>query len=381
MFLLYGAQGNSVISNVFSGNYAEGLRLAGFGTSSNLVEGNFFGTDASGLHAVPGSQSGLTFYQEASSNTVGGLTASARNVLSGNSAYGLVISDTNTDGNVVEGNFIGLAADGVTALGNAWQGIIIENGAQGNIIDASNRIACNGYEGIIVYSNSTVGNTFRANNIFSNGEIGINLVGGTESFYGVTANHPGGAVPGPNDLQNYPVITNVFTSGANTIIEGTLNSTASRGFWIDCYRNTAPDPSGYGQGQFYAGSVSVTTDINGNAAFSLSTSGSFAGQYFSSTATDQTTKDTSEFSLDMVATNGPTPPSFVGPFSLTGAGFSANIAVTAGQSYHLQIATNLAAKPIAWTNLTNFVASGSNFDFTDSTATNSRARFYRVTSP
>jgi len=443
MFLLYTAESNAVVSNVISGNYAEGCRLAGPSVAYNTVRGNYFGTDATGSFAIPNGFGALTFYSGASSNTVGGLTAAARNIISGSYNVGLLLSDTNTDGNLVAGNYIGLDAsgtssigndfgiwvangaqsniiggltaaarnvisgnnegifvtnlgtsdnviegnyigpgpDGVTAIGNSWQGVIFQEGASDNILGPGNVIVGNGFEGVALYADTTVGDTMRGNNIFSNGQLGINLVGGTENFYGVTANHVGGAIPGPNDLQNYPVISNVVASGASTTVSGSLNSGANRACWIDCYRNIAPDPSGYGQGQFYLGSVPVTTDASGNATFTFSASGNFAGQYFSATATDQASGDTSEFSLDVVASNAPTPPAFVGPFTLTAAGFKANVAVTAGQTYQIQTSTNLAQKPVAWTNLTNFVAGSTNFNLIDPSATNSRARFYRVVSP
>jgi hypothetical protein len=177
------------------------------------------------------------------------------------------------------------------------------------------------------------------------------------------------------------IISSAVASGADTVISGALNSTAGRTFLIDVYRNLAPDPSGYGQGQVYAGSTTVGTDNHGNGVFLLITNGAFAGQYFSATATDQTTGDTSEFSLDVVASNGLVPSMFAGPFSLTSDGFGASLLVASGQSYHVQSATNLAAVPIIWINLTNFVAGGTNVPFVDHSATDSRARFYRVISP
>ncbi len=432
MYVINGAQSNLVISNVISGNYDEGLRLTGAGTSANLVEGNFIGTDPTGTYAIPNDFAGLTFYDGAVSNIAGGTTSAARNIICGSYSYGVVIADPGTIGNVVAGNFIGVSANGTsalpnntgvlisdgaqsnllggvtagsanvisgnyypglyitdpgtsgneiqgnyigtgtngsTALANGAEGIFITNGAQGNVIGlnlagtgAGNRIAFNGNTGVAVYGSPTTGNTIRGNDIFSNNSLGITLVGG-------------------NDLQNYPVITSAVASGTGTIISGTLNSTADRTFLIDAYRNTAPDPSGYGQGQVYAGSATISTDSDGNAVFLLNTGGAFAGQYFSATATDQTTGDTSEFSLDVVATNGLAPSMFAGPFSLSGAGFAASLLVVSGQSYHVQSATNLAAKPIAWINLTNFVAGGTNFSFLDRSATNSHARFYRVISP
>jgi hypothetical protein len=47
----------------------------------------------------------------------------------------------------------------------------------------------------------------------------------------------------------------------------------------------------------------------------------------------------------------------------------------------VQSTTNLALNPLQWIDLTNFVASATNFIFLDQTATNYPARFYRVVSP
>ena len=116
------------------------------------------------------------------------------------------------------------------------------------------------------------------------------LFGGTEDGFGTTANHSGGAVPGPNDLQNYPVITSVSVAGATTtVLTGTLNSTANRSFLLDFYRDPAPDKSGHGQGQIYEGSLTITTAANGNTNFSYAFNNSVTNHYYSATATDAAT--------------------------------------------------------------------------------------------
>ena len=127
--------------------------------------------------------------------------------------------------------------------------------------------------------------------------------------------------------------------------------------------------------------MTASTSGGGNTTFSLTASGNFAGQNFSATATDQTTGDTSEFSLAVIATNGPAPPSFIAPFTLTSTGFTAKLSLTIGQNYRVQATTNLGGNPIAWTDLTNFTASATNFNFLDRSATNLPRRFYRVISP
>ena len=121
---------------------------------------------------------------------------------------------------------------------------------------------------------------------------------------------------------------------------------------------------------------------NGNTNFSYAFSNSVTNQYFSATATDATTGDTSEFSADVQSTNATvaSPPKIYGPFTYSSStGFGMNLAVSIGQSYHVQASTNLATTN--WVNLTNFTAGATNFAFTDHGATNIGKRFYRVVSP
>ena len=156
---------------------------------------------------------------------------------------------------------------------------------------------------------------------------------------------------------------------------------ANRAFSIDVYRNFSADPDGYFEGQFYVGTVSVTTGGSGNANFALTnTVGNYSGQSFTVTATSAG-GDTSEFSLALIATNAPAPSAqFTAPFQWRTNGFAFSLTLQTNFNYHIQAATNLAA-PISWTDLTNFTATNSLFDFTDRTATNYRVRFYHVASP
>src|SRR4029079_2163009 len=85
---------------------------------------------------------------------------------------------------------------------------------------------------------------------------------------GVTPNHVGGPIFGPNGLENFPVLTFV-QAGGTTHIVGTVQSGANENLTIDFYSNPAADPFGHGQGQTYLGSTVVTTDSSGNATFDL----------------------------------------------------------------------------------------------------------------
>ena len=101
---------------------------------------------------------------------------------------------------------------------------------------------------------------------------------------------------GPNNLQNYPLIGAVI-AGKEGSVQATLNSLPDTSFLIQFFSNVAADPSGYGQGQTLLGSQTVTTDGNGNALIVLDPAGGISSSaWFSATATDLSTGDTSEFS-------------------------------------------------------------------------------------
>ena len=370
------------LGNVVSGNGSYGVVIGGANANGNIVQGNFIGTDVSGKIALANGFAGLAVWGASGGNLLGGTTAGAANLISGNTTYGVFISDTNTSGNLVQGNCVGADITGTNALGNGFANVGLQNGATGNFIGglppgAGNTIAFAGGPGVVLYDASTTNNAIRGNSIFGNGALGIDL-----NNDGVTLNDAGDADTGPNNLQNFPVITNAFGYAASTIVLGKLNSKASRSFSIDVYRNLAADSSGYGEGQFYVGSVSVTTDGSGSALFALTnTTGNYAGQYFSATATSAG-GDTGEFGADVPATNQPAPFSqFSGPLVWRTNGFVLTLTLATNFNYRLQATTNLGANPVVWIDLTNYSANSSSLTFTDRTATNYRLRFYRAVSP
>ncbi len=282
--------------NIISGNTGNGVLLAAPETSGNQVLNNYIGLNINGNAAIPNqSFGGVALEDGATGNFIGTPDPATRNFISGNLNAGVYISDPGTASNIVQGNSIGFAGDGVTALGNSGQGIRFQGGVTNNIVGLDltgagmgNIIANSGFEGVIVFDTPTVGNTIRGNAIFNNGKLGINLAGGTEDGFGVTANDLKDPDTGPNNLQNFPVITAASVSGGETYVAGTLNSTPNRSFLIDLYRNQTADPSGHGEGQVYLGSAGVNTDGNGNGTFVFNAPGSFAGQAIAATATDMT---------------------------------------------------------------------------------------------
>ncbi|HYP02428.1 MAG TPA: carboxypeptidase regulatory-like domain-containing protein, partial [Pyrinomonadaceae bacterium] len=268
------------------------IALNGSSAPGNTIQGNLIGTNAAGTAALSNGSLGIGLLGDA--NTVGGTNPQARNVISGNGDDGIAINGQN---NVVQGNFIGTDLNGSSALANNSDGVFINsqnnNTVGGDAAGAGNRIAFNTGAGVRVnffaegFNNRIVGNS-----IFSNGGLGIDL-----GASGVNANDAGDADTGANNLQNFPVVSVVTSSGGNTNIIGTLNSTPNTNYLIHFYSNTACDPSGSGEGQTYLGNLLLTTNGAGDASFDTTLLGTTlsTNEFVTATATDPA-NNTSEFS-------------------------------------------------------------------------------------
>ena len=244
--------------------------------------------------------------------TIGGTGAGARNIISGNKGAGIGIVAGATD-ELIEGNLIGTDITGSNPLGNGT-GILIDGGSANNTIGGSagagNTIAYSAGIGVDVDATAGIGNEIRFNSIFSNTGLGIDLGGD-----GVTLNTPGGPHTGPNDDQNFPVITGLSSAGGTTTVTGTFNSTPSTTFMLDFYTMSSYNASGYGEGRYLLGSDPLTTDVSGNASFSFTFSTPAQGATFvSATATDPS-GNTSEFAHDFGSDAPPT--AVIGFTSLT----------------------------------------------------------------
>ena len=110
--------------NVISANFLSNVGIAGLNASGNVVEGNFIGTDSTGTVALGSVVGGAGVdIENAPNNTIGGVVAGTRNLISGNGAVGVGIFDPQSIGNVVQGNFIGTDVSGTRALPNHGGGI------------------------------------------------------------------------------------------------------------------------------------------------------------------------------------------------------------------------------------------------------------------
>jgi len=283
--------------NVISGNTNNGILLS---VLSATVQGNHIGTNLAGTAAIPnGGNAGVAC--EIGGNegpniqiAIGGTTAAARNIISGNTFHGIRLSGIQSGSVTIQGNYIGVATDGHSALANQVDGINCTRQAAigGSAAGAGNVIANNTGNGVTVLSGSNGTNTvtLEGNSIFGNGLRGIDLNG-----EGVTPNDARDSDTGPNNLQNFPVLTSVTNSSGMTTIKGTLNSTANTMFRVELFANDTIDSTDFGEGKTFLGFANVTTNGSGNGSFTVMPSKVVGQPHITATATDPN-GNTSEFS-------------------------------------------------------------------------------------
>ena len=257
----------------------------------NVLEGNFIGTDVTGTVALGSNASGILLASD--NNRIGGTSPGQGNVISGNALGGIKIESQT---NVIQGNFIGTQADGTSPLPNDYGILIqawFFRPASGNLIGNSlglggNRIAFNSGPGVALAS--SMQNSVRRNEIYGNGGLGIDL-----GNNGVTPNDAGDTDSGPNGSQNFPVLTGADVSGGRLRISGTLNGAPGRSYYIEFFGSPEPDPSGFGEGRYFLGSTATFLDVYGYGDFGVDLPYQNGVQSISVTATDAD-GNTSEFS-------------------------------------------------------------------------------------
>jgi len=247
MYVLDGARFNRIGGtnagerNVISGNISEGVRIAGVGASSNVVLGNFIGTDATGANAVGNGFAGATIFGQATANWIGGGADGSRNLISGNGSYGVAIGDFGTASNRVAGNFIGTDVTGTAVIGNS-SGVVLGWGSTGNLIgggaDGEANLISGNSTGVYIGGNAGPGQ-YTSNNVVFGNWIGLasNGVSALPNYIGIQVGmlaHDtliGGTVPGAHNVISGNSWVGIFINGfnTNTVIEGNFIGTDSAG--------------------------------------------------------------------------------------------------------------------------------------------------------
>ncbi|PLX06667.1 MAG: hypothetical protein C0596_15225 [Marinilabiliales bacterium] len=347
-----GAEENQ--GNLVSGNVAYGIPIFGAGAEGNIVAGNLIGTDISGTLAIPNTY-GLLFDDGSYNNILGGDTEAERNILSGNSAYGVFIYNMGTNSNIVRGNLIGTDIEGTSAIPNAI-GIVVDGAAFKHIIDnniisgnlqqgiyinitgcdstkiinnkigvdknnnplgnasdcirisqgpkytliggseeTANTIAYNGGNGVYIMFDNDDNHLISHNAIYENEGLGIDLFPP-----GVNVNDDGDIDEGANQGMNFPEITELTYSWGlgQTNITGHLDTPDPELCEIQIFA-AEPHESGHGQATEYI--TSVNPDASGNWFVTLPVEASSPEGFITTLAIDKD-NNTSEFSITQSST-------------------------------------------------------------------------------
>jgi hypothetical protein len=260
-----------------SGNGASGIVLIGGGRAV----GNYVGVGVDGATPVGNGAVGIDVY--GNGNTVGGLAEEERNVVA-NNTWGVVL-ETDSNDNVVRGNRIGWDALQSTPLPNGSEGIIIggsRNRIGGTEAGAGNAIAFT-HKGISIPVGT--GNTILGNSIVPDGAQETSLDLGANNL---TPNDVCDVDSGANDLQNFPVLTAVTSSGGSSHFAGALETGDTLPYRIEFFASPVCGFQGHGPGQIFLGATTVSRGATGcEAAIDATLPVAVpAGHYLTATATD-----------------------------------------------------------------------------------------------
>lgn len=248
ILVLDGASGNKIGNgtpagrNIISGNYTNAIHIYGSYNvcNNNSILGNHIGVNKNGDEAVWNGGHGIAIQDKVSHTMIGNGTAGGRNIISGNSYDGVYLYgySASTDNNFILGNYIGIASDGATQIGNGWDGIYFEKKASNNQVGdgtpgGRNIISGNGY-GIYFYD---------YNGHLSGNKILGNYIGTDASGMNGVGNYYSGiyldAQSGGNSIINTQIGDG--TVGGMNVISG--NGTSEGGSGIEIYGYNAHNNS------------------------------------------------------------------------------------------------------------------------------------------
>ncbi len=198
--------------NIISGNGDNGIELIQAGATGNLIEGNYIGIGADG-NLMGSQQNGI--YIAAPGNFIGTSEMGSGNVISGNFLDGVYITSGKATGNQVVGNFIGTSIDGLSARENGGYGVTINQGANHNTIGTGNIISGNNISGVnILHSGSDANQVLWCN------------IGTNKGATGSVANVENGVVIGEGASENLIGPNNIISGNtdAGVYIYGSLTS-------------------------------------------------------------------------------------------------------------------------------------------------------------
>ena len=318
-------------------------------TRGTSIENNWIGTTPDGLQSGnTACTMGINIQSEnhdvtVRDNRIAGILGVGQGPHHAGQLFGWAIYFWGSTTNVlIEGNTIGLDANGDPTLGSVW-GINVDNFSFYTVHGVSlvdNAIAGHLLDGIRV--GPTAQMRLSRNAVYANGWLGIDLIPNNFTS-GVSPNDPLDVDEGGNGVQNFPTLSSATLEGGGARVAGTLHSSPLDDFTLEFFASSACDPAGHGQGEVFLGSTAVTTDGAGDAAFDvLLPAQAPAGWSVVATATIEPLGVTSEFSacVDLDDHGEDLGTSYCGPAVPNSSGASAVIRamgsdVIADNDFHL----------------------------------------------
>ncbi len=191
--------------NVISGSNNTGVFIT---TDNNTVAGNYIGTDASGLNAIPNTNTGI-YIGEGAENIIVGVNGDQSpgetnegNLISGNPNAGIYVNGEATKTNRIAGNRIGTNASGLAAIPNGF-GIMLMGKSQETIVGTNGDGFSDALERNLVSGNVNHGVYLAAesfNNRVAGNWIGVDATG-TKALgnqWGVRLEHTKNNIIGTN---------------------------------------------------------------------------------------------------------------------------------------------------------------------------------------
>ncbi|MEO8679774.1 MAG: Ig-like domain-containing protein [Vicinamibacterales bacterium] len=260
-----GTATNQIVGNVIAGNGTGAVpTTAAISLSrtanTNAVKGNFIGTNAGGDPGLANFGAGITIF--GSANTIGGNTPADRNVIVGGNDIGVFVSAspaTTAASNVIQGNYIGVKPDGVTAQGTnlgleiyttAGSGTVSGTIIGGSTPGARNVIASNVFGGISILGATSVNTIIRGNyvGVAADGTTARGNGGGI-NISGAPDNMVGGPNAGDGNIIAFSTQAGVAVQG-NTAVRNQILGNAihdNSGLGIDL-GNNGPTANDIGDG-------------------------------------------------------------------------------------------------------------------------------------
>lgn len=326
------------------------------GSDGTVIEGNLLGLSPNG--AAEGNEQAGIIVMDSDNVTIGGATASARNVISYNDTAGFgggssIATQPSGPSSqisnlIIKGNYLGTSLNGKAdaseksknAAGITLQGVasnstiggvqaqeanIIDGTRGGGVILANYSLSALNFvlnpEKVSILGNKIINTSARDLSPGGPNFIGLgielgelddssNPPDGPDSFdFGVNLNDLGDVDTGPNNYINFPVLGSVVQKDDKATVNFSLDAADSpvNQYRVELFANDTANESGYGEGQVFLGAFTVSNGNNQQSVVTLPAGLNIVGRSISATTTavDSTTQSgfgaTSEFAKNVTA--------------------------------------------------------------------------------